>query len=72
MPCLSTSQHIEPYGINDQTEKKFNLKRSYSSVKAGSGMRSTLGSRPLSPDCETKEIKNIYIDSECFSVVFII
>ncbi|MBA0779038.1 hypothetical protein Gotri_003321 [Gossypium trilobum] len=55
--------HIEPYGRNNQTEKKFNLERSYSSVKAGNGMRSTLGSRPLSPDCETKEIKNIYIDT---------
>ena len=27
-------------------------------------MRSTLGSRPLSPDYETKEIKNIYVDSK--------
>ncbi|KAK8524435.1 hypothetical protein V6N13_015458 [Hibiscus sabdariffa] len=55
--------HIEPYGRTDQTEKKFNLERSYSSVKSGSVMRSTLGLRPLSPDCETKEIKNIYIDT---------
>ncbi|XP_022724348.1 katanin p80 WD40 repeat-containing subunit B1 homolog isoform X4 [Durio zibethinus] len=55
--------HVEPYGRNDHMEKKFNLEGSYSSEKAGSGMRSTLGSRSLSPDYETKEIKNIYIDS---------
>ncbi|KAL4290517.1 hypothetical protein GQ457_14G010150 [Hibiscus cannabinus] len=55
--------HIEPYGRNGQTEKKFSLEKSYSPVKVGSDMRSTLGSRPLSPDCETKEIKNIYIDT---------
>ncbi|TYH14768.1 hypothetical protein ES288_A06G246800v1 [Gossypium darwinii] len=55
--------HIEPYGRNDHSEKKFNLKGSYSSEKAGSGMRSTLGSQPLSLDYETKEIKNIYVDT---------
>ncbi|KAE8715168.1 Katanin p80 WD40 repeat-containing subunit B1-like protein [Hibiscus syriacus] len=55
--------HIEPYGRNGRSEKKFNLEGSYSLEKAGSGMRSTLGSRPLSPDYETKEIKNIYVDS---------
>ncbi|XP_022724346.1 katanin p80 WD40 repeat-containing subunit B1 homolog isoform X2 [Durio zibethinus] len=55
--------HVEPYGRNDHMEKKFNLEGSYSSEKAGSGMRSTLGSRSLSPDYETKEIKNIYIDT---------
>ncbi|XP_039070390.1 katanin p80 WD40 repeat-containing subunit B1 homolog KTN80.1-like [Hibiscus syriacus] len=54
--------HIEPYGRNGRSEKKFNLEGSYSLEKAGSGMRSTLGSRPLSPDYETKEIKNIYVD----------
>ncbi|XP_039061745.1 katanin p80 WD40 repeat-containing subunit B1 homolog KTN80.1-like isoform X2 [Hibiscus syriacus] len=56
-------EHIEPYGRNYQTEKKFSLERSYSSVEVGSVMRSTLRSRPFSPDCETKEIKNIYIDT---------
>ncbi|XWS15690.1 hypothetical protein CRYUN_Cryun34aG0023400 [Craigia yunnanensis] len=55
--------HIEPYGRNARAEKKFNLEGSNSSEKAGSGMRSTLGSRPLSPDYETKEIKNIYVDT---------
>ncbi|OMO65069.1 hypothetical protein COLO4_31545 [Corchorus olitorius] len=55
--------HIEPYGRNDRNEKKFNLEKSYSPEKAGSGIRSTLGSRPLSPDYETKEIKNIYVDT---------
>ncbi|XVF25869.1 hypothetical protein REPUB_Repub13aG0251000 [Reevesia pubescens] len=55
--------HIAPFGRNDQAEKNFNLEGSYSSEKAGSGMRSTLGSQPLSPDDETKEIKNIYVDT---------
>ncbi|EOY28358.1 Transducin/WD40 repeat-like superfamily protein isoform 4 [Theobroma cacao] len=55
--------HIEPYGRNDLTEKKFNLEGSYSLEKAGCGMRSTLGSRPMSPDYDTKEIKNIYVDT---------
>ncbi|XVE51275.1 hypothetical protein DITRI_Ditri02bG0026800 [Diplodiscus trichospermus] len=55
--------HIEPYGQNNHAEKKFNLEGSDSSEKAGSGLRSTLGSRPLSPDYETKEIKNIYVDT---------
>ncbi|XP_021294027.1 katanin p80 WD40 repeat-containing subunit B1 homolog isoform X3 [Herrania umbratica] len=55
--------HIEPYGRNDHAEKKFNLEGSYSLEKAGSGMRSTLGSRPMSPDYDTKEIKNIYVDT---------
>ncbi|TYG53260.1 hypothetical protein ES288_D09G095300v1 [Gossypium darwinii] len=45
------SQHIVPYGQKDHMEK------------AGNFMRSTLGSRPLSPDYETKEIKNIYVDT---------
>ena len=65
------SQHIEPYGRNDRAEKKFNLEGSYSSEKSGSGMRSTLGSRPLSPDYETKEIKNIYVDSKFSSQSFL-
>ncbi|PPS09948.1 hypothetical protein GOBAR_AA10699 [Gossypium barbadense] len=44
--------HIVPFGQKDHMEK------------AGNFMRSTLGSRPLSPDYETKEIKNIYVDTE--------
>ncbi|XP_022715940.1 katanin p80 WD40 repeat-containing subunit B1 homolog isoform X3 [Durio zibethinus] len=59
----SRPEQIEPYGQNDCTEKKFNLDGSYSSEKAGRGIRSTLGSRPLSPDYETKQIKNIYVDT---------
>ncbi|MBA0557845.1 hypothetical protein Golob_014887, partial [Gossypium lobatum] len=43
--------HIVPYGQKDHMEK------------AGNFMRSTLGPRPLSPDYETKEIKNIYVDT---------
>ncbi|XVE87972.1 hypothetical protein DITRI_Ditri19aG0030900 [Diplodiscus trichospermus] len=61
--------HIEPYGQNDHAEKKFNLEGSYSSEKAGSGMRSTLGSWPLSPDYETNEIKNIYVDTAGSNVI---
>ncbi|XP_022715939.1 katanin p80 WD40 repeat-containing subunit B1 homolog isoform X2 [Durio zibethinus] len=60
---VSDVAQIEPYGQNDCTEKKFNLDGSYSSEKAGRGIRSTLGSRPLSPDYETKQIKNIYVDT---------
>ncbi|XVF40561.1 hypothetical protein PTKIN_Ptkin01aG0123500 [Pterospermum kingtungense] len=56
--------HVEPYGRGDCIEKKFNLDGRYSSEKAGSGLRSSLGSRSLSPDYdETKEIKNIYVDT---------
>ncbi|XVF87552.1 hypothetical protein PTKIN_Ptkin18bG0129600 [Pterospermum kingtungense] len=55
--------HIEPYGRNGCAEKKFSLEGSYSSEKSGSGLRSTRGSRPPLPDYETKEIKNIYVDT---------
>ncbi|GMI72289.1 DWD hypersensitive to ABA 3, Katanin p80 subunit 2 [Hibiscus trionum] len=61
--------NIEPYGRNDRSEKKFNLEGSYSLEKAGSGKRSTLGSRPLSPDYETNEIKNIYVDTSGSSMI---
>ncbi|XP_062161285.1 katanin p80 WD40 repeat-containing subunit B1 homolog KTN80.1-like isoform X2 [Alnus glutinosa] len=62
---------IEPYGANsthdqnDCTEQKTNLNSqgSQSSEKVGSGIRSTLDLRRMSPDYETKEIKNIYVDS---------
>lgn len=57
---------MEPYGQNSCAEKKFNLEGSYSSEKARSGMRSTLGSQPVLPDYETKEIKNIYVDSKLY------
>lgn len=45
-------------------EKKINLNfpGSHSSEDLGSGIRSTSGLRCMSPDCETKEIKNIYVD----------
>jgi katanin p80 WD40 repeat-containing subunit B1 len=49
---------------NDCTEQKTNLNSqgSHSSEKVGSGIRSTLDLRRMSPDYETKEIKNIYVD----------
>ncbi|KAG2685302.1 hypothetical protein I3760_10G119300 [Carya illinoinensis] len=62
---------IGPYAANsipdqnDSMEKKINLNfpGSHSSEDLGSGIRSTSGLRCMSPDCETKEIKNIYVDS---------
>ncbi|GMY37264.1 katanin p80 WD40 repeat-containing subunit B1 homolog [Fagus crenata] len=58
---------IEPYGStsNDRTEQKIslNFQGSHSSEKIGSGIRSTSGLRRTSPDYETKDIKNIYVDS---------
>ncbi|XP_011043253.1 PREDICTED: katanin p80 WD40 repeat-containing subunit B1 homolog isoform X2 [Populus euphratica] len=60
---------IEPYGDgfvtkeSESTDQKFNIPGCNSSDKVGSDMRSTLGFRSPSPDYETKEIKNIYVDS---------
>lgn len=62
---------IEPYGStsrpeqNDNTEQKINLnfQGSHSLEKGGTGLRSTSGLRCVSPDYDTKEIKNIYVDS---------
>ncbi|KAK9267870.1 hypothetical protein L1049_010307 [Liquidambar formosana] len=60
---------VEPYGpglVPDQngcTEQKFNLQGSHSVEKVGSSIRSNSGLRCMSSDYETKEIKNIYIDS---------
>eukprot|EP00257_Ricinus_communis_P017697 XP_015576203.1 katanin p80 WD40 repeat-containing subunit B1 homolog isoform X3 [Ricinus communis] len=60
---------IEPYGVgfipeeSDCIEKKFSIPKSDSPDKVRSGMRSTSHLRSLSPDYESKEIKNIYVDS---------
>ncbi|KAJ6728642.1 KATANIN P80 WD40 REPEAT-CONTAINING SUBUNIT B1-like protein [Salix koriyanagi] len=60
---------IEPYGDgfvpeeSECTDQKFNILGRDSSDKAGSDVKSTLGFRSPSPDYETKEIKNIYVDS---------
>ncbi|XP_030480281.2 katanin p80 WD40 repeat-containing subunit B1 homolog KTN80.1 isoform X2 [Cannabis sativa] len=57
--------HIEPYGDasqNDCTEPKLNLKLQESSERAPTIVR-TSSLRSRSPDYETKEIKNIYVDS---------
>eukprot|EP00261_Vitis_vinifera_P017716 XP_010647505.2 PREDICTED: katanin p80 WD40 repeat-containing subunit B1 homolog isoform X1 [Vitis vinifera] len=60
---------IEPYGSgllskkNGCVERKFDLQESHSVEKVGSSVRSTSGLRSMSPDYDTKEIKNIYVDS---------
>ncbi|RVW46354.1 Katanin p80 WD40 repeat-containing subunit B1-like [Vitis vinifera] len=59
---------IEPYGSgllskkNGCVERKFDLQESHSVEKVGSSVRSTSGFRSMSPDYDTKEIKNIYVD----------
>lgn len=70
-------QHVEPYGIGapepDQsicTEVKFNPPGSHSLEKVGIIGRSTSGFRSTSPDCETKDIKTIYVDCKFFSFSF--
>ena len=61
-------QQIEPYGSgllskkNGCVERKFDLQESHSVEKVGSSVRSTSGFRSMSPDYDTKEIKNIYVD----------
>ncbi|XP_043808482.1 katanin p80 WD40 repeat-containing subunit B1 homolog KTN80.1 isoform X3 [Manihot esculenta] len=60
---------IEPYGVgfvpeeSDCAEKKFNISKSDSPVKARTGERSASDLRSISPEYEIKEIKNIYVDS---------
>ena len=71
-------QLIEPYGStsrpeqNDNTEQKINLnfQGSHSLEKGGTGLRSTSGLRCVSPDYDTKEIKNIYVDCKLLFVFF--
>lgn len=70
-------QHVEPYGVGapepDQsicTEVKFNPPGSHSLEKVGIIGRSTSGFRSTSPDCETKDIKTIYVDCKFFSFSF--
>ncbi|XP_057963211.1 katanin p80 WD40 repeat-containing subunit B1 homolog KTN80.2-like isoform X2 [Malania oleifera] len=60
---------IEPYGaglvpeqIYSNKEHKFNIRENQSSEKVGSGLRST-GLQCRSPEHESKDIKNIYVDS---------
>ncbi|XP_059659418.1 katanin p80 WD40 repeat-containing subunit B1 homolog KTN80.2 isoform X2 [Cornus florida] len=59
---------IEPYGAgfvpgqNSHSECKYDLKESRLE-KVGSHRRSTSNMRCMSPDDDTKEIKNIYVDS---------
>ncbi|GLT33504.1 hypothetical protein SLA2020_080860 [Shorea laevis] len=61
--------HIEPYGgltvpeQNNRMEKKLDFNESHPLEKVGNGLRSTLGLCSMSPDDETKDIKNIYVDT---------
>ncbi|KAA8519844.1 hypothetical protein F0562_014066 [Nyssa sinensis] len=61
-------QLIEPYKAgfvpeqNSHSEHKYDLQESHL-VKVGSHRRSTSNLRCMSPDYETKEIKNIYVDT---------
>lgn len=57
-------QQLEPYGAgsedkNECTVKRFSVLDDQSSERMGSGSRGS-----SSPDYETKEIKNIYVDCE--------
>ena len=69
-------QQLEPYGSglvskkNGCVERKFDLQESHSVEKVGSSIRSTLGLRSMSPDYDTKEIKNIYVDCKLLSLGF--
>lgn len=69
-------QCIEPYGDgfvpkeSECTDQKFNIPGCNSSDKVGSDVRSTLGFRSPSPDYETKEIKNIYVDCKLIILFF--
>ena len=72
----SQFQNIEPYGASSVTgqkepkEQKSNsaFKNSLASKSFGAGLM-TSNLQSLSPDYETKEIKNIYIDSKSSSFV---
>ncbi|KAK4770769.1 hypothetical protein SAY87_031301 [Trapa incisa] len=60
---------VEPYGVDSVSLKKnamhheFSLQESRSSVKMGSSERLVVSLSCPSPECETKEIKNIYVDT---------
>ncbi|GAB4831275.1 hypothetical protein Ancab_005288 [Ancistrocladus abbreviatus] len=56
---------IEPYGTDScSMELKHERRESHSAERQRSAVRSSLGSRSVSPDIDTKEIKNIYVDYE--------
>lgn len=67
-------QHIEPYGANpisgqkEPNDQKSNsgFKNSLGSKSIGAGLM-TSNLQSMSPDYETKEIKNIYVDSKSLS-----
>lgn len=61
---LNCNQQIEPYGIGS-TDKKECVEKVLSVLNDQSSERVKSGARRSpSPDYETKEIKNIYIDCE--------
>ncbi|KAF8409333.1 hypothetical protein HHK36_005408 [Tetracentron sinense] len=65
--------HIGPNGVgtiprsNVCPDQKFNPWESHSEEKVSSGIKSTLDLLPMPPDYETKEIKNIYVDTWQYS-----
>ncbi|XP_039169743.1 LOW QUALITY PROTEIN: katanin p80 WD40 repeat-containing subunit B1 homolog KTN80.1 [Eucalyptus grandis] len=69
---------IEPYGTNvkpqqkDSGDDEIEHQESRSSAKVGTTIRSTSIMRCASPDYETKDIKNIYVDSSWFLCTFIL
>lgn len=55
----------------DVMHHEFILQESHSSVKTGSSERSIVSLSCPSPECETKEIKNIYVDSKYLVLSFL-
>lgn len=66
-------QLFEPYGAgsipiqSDRTELKYNIKLQGRSEKVGSSIRAS-SLRCMSPDYDTKEIKNIYMDCKFYFI----
>uniref|UniRef100_A0A2P2L2M4 Katanin p80 WD40 repeat-containing subunit B1 homolog isoform X2 n=1 Tax=Rhizophora mucronata TaxID=61149 RepID=A0A2P2L2M4_RHIMU len=65
---VADTKLIEPYGAgfiteeSDRTDRKFNIPTSQSLRETGTCVRLASAFRSMSPDYETKEIKNIYVD----------
>ena len=62
--CAYLLQKLEPYGAGSEDENECMVKR-FSALDEQASERMKSGSRgSSSPDYETKEIKNIYVDCE--------
>lgn len=69
--CALTCQLIEPYGAGLTPERQSNLEQKQEHVecrleRVGSNRSSNSSLRCTSPDIDSKEIKNIYVDSKLF------